>query len=177
MTAKQIANIALRLLGAFWTLSAIIALPNLLQLSSAADTQTRKMMLGSGIGELVWLIAGATVFLKSESIAALFFPGTEQLSVSATAQELQQVGFSLVSVYFGVLATGRVAGLVYVAMRSEPLDESRLSYLWRFNPERLVSAAVELIVCVVLFFGSKALSQFWWRLRGRPANEQNSPAE
>src|ERR1700736_3531936 len=120
MTAKQIANIALRLLGALWTLSAIISLPNLLQLSSAADTQTRKMMLGSGIGELVWLIAGATVFLKRESIAALFFPGTEQLSISATAQELQQVGFSLVSVYLGVLATARVAGLAYAAIRSEP---------------------------------------------------------
>jgi len=84
MTAKQLANIALRLTGALWTLNAIISLPSLLQLSSAADIQTRKLMLGSGVGELVLLVAGVALFLKSEKLAAFFFPGAEVLSISAT---------------------------------------------------------------------------------------------
>jgi len=176
MTAKQLANIALRLLGALWTLSAIISLPNLLQLSSAADIQTRKLMLGSGVGELVWLIAGVALFLKSEKLAAFFFPGAELLSISASAQDLQQVGFSLLSVYFGISAAGRVAGLIYLAIRSEPFEESRLSYLWRLNPERLVSAGFELLICVALFFGSRALSHLWWRLRG-DGRAANLPSE
>src|SRR5437868_260561 len=95
MTAKQLANIGLRLLGAVWTLTAIISLPNLLQLGSAADIQTRKLMLASGVGELVLLIAGVALFLKSEKLAAFFFPREELLSISASAQDLQQVGFSL----------------------------------------------------------------------------------
>ncbi len=167
MTAKQIANVALRLLGALWILSAIVSLPNLLQYASGADSQARRIVLGSAIGELVWLLVGVSLFLKSERIAALLFPGEDRLSVSATAEELQQVGFSLLSVYFGVGAAGRVAGLIYVALRNEPIDESRVSYLWRLSPEKLVSASVELIICIALFVGSKALSRFWFRLRNR----------
>jgi len=62
MTAKQIVNIVLRLLGALWALSAIISLPDLLQFASAADEQTRRLTLGNALSTLVWLIIGAAMF-------------------------------------------------------------------------------------------------------------------
>ena len=165
MTAKQIVNIVLRLLGALWALSAIISLPDLLQFATAADDQTRRLTLGNALSTLVWLIIGAAMFFKSEQIASALFPDTDRLSISATSDELQQVGFSLLSVYFGIGAIATLAGLIYVAIRNEPMDESRLGYLWRLNPEHLVSAAAQLVVCIALFFGSKGLSRLWRRVR------------
>jgi hypothetical protein len=74
MTAKQIVNIFLRLKGALWVLAALISFPAMLFFaSSATDVQTRKMVLGNGLGEIVWLVIGIVVFFKSEVIATALF--------------------------------------------------------------------------------------------------------
>ena len=148
MTAKQLANVILRLLSAVWTLS---------------------VLLGNVLVEIVWLIVAIIVFFNSEQIANFLFAGNaEQLSIAATARQLQELGFSLIAVYLGVSAAGRVTSLIYEFIRVEPdMDESRIAYLARTRTENLASAAVQLIVCIALFFGSKALARFWARLRAR----------
>ena len=147
-------------------ISAIISFPILL-LNARANAEWRVVELSNGVSQIVWLIIGATLFFKSERIAAGLFPQSEQMSMSVTPEDLQKVGFSLIAIYFGIAAIASLGGLAYLAIRNEPVDETHLSYLWRMNPEHLASAAVQLVVCIALFFGSHGLSVLWQRVRGR----------
>lgn len=167
MTAKHLANIAIRILGALWVIGAVSGLPSLLAFTGAADAQSREMMLGNGVSQVFWLVAGVLLFRFSERIAASFFKGPEELTIAASAQQLQRVGFSLLAVYLGIAAASQIAGLVYLGVSGDPSPESPLSYLWHLNPGQLVSAIAELVICIALFFGSDALSSFWSKLRAR----------
>ena len=97
------------------------------------------------------------------------FPNVEgSLSVAATSRELQEVGFSLLAIYFGLGAVSRLAGLIYQFARIRPIDDqSSFSQLAERTPQNLVSTAVQLLAWVVLFFGARGLASFWRRVRGR----------
>src|SRR5437016_948888 len=130
MTAKQIVSIILRLWGALWALGAIISFPGVIVFAAqAVDSQSRRIMLSNGIVELVWLVLGCVLFLKNEQIAAALFPNLEgEVSISATWRELQEVGFSLLAIYFGLGAVSHLAGVIYQFARSAPVDDqSRFS--------------------------------------------------
>src|SRR5437879_10592983 len=103
MSAKTIISILLRLWGALWAIGAIIGIPGvLIYAGQAADSQTRHIMLSNGVVDLVWLGLGCLLFFKSEQVADAMFPNVEgSLSIAATSSELQQVGFSLLAIYFG----------------------------------------------------------------------------
>jgi len=177
MSAKTLVSIILRLLGALWVLSAIIGVPSVILFAAqTTDSSSRHIMLGNAVVDLVWLILGCVLFFKNEQIAGVLFPNTEgELAIAATAHELQQVGFSLLAVYFGIGAVARLAGLLYQFARAAPADDqSRFYEIARRNPESLASTAVQLIVCVLLFFGSQSLATFWRRVRGR---DDDPPAE
>ena len=170
MTARKFVSIVLRLWGALWALRAIIAFPGVLFFAAqTADSHSRHIILGNTVVELVWLVLGCVLFVKNEQIGAALFPDLQgELSIAATSSELQEVGFSLIAVYFGVGAISRLAGLIYQFARATPFDDqSRFSRLAERNPEALVTTGAQLLVCLMLFFGSQALAGFWRRVRSR----------
>lgn len=70
--------------------------------------------------------------------------------------------------YFGLGALARLAGLMYQFARAAPVDnQSRFTELAQRSPENLVSTTAQLIVCILLFFGSRNLASFWLRVRGK----------
>src|SRR5438128_8720317 len=115
MTAKQFVRILLRLWGALWALRALISMPGILIVAAqTSGSHSRLMILSNGIVELVWFVLGCVLFLKNEQVAAALFPNIEgQISISATSHEVQEVGFSLLAVYFGLGAVSHLAGLIY----------------------------------------------------------------
>jgi hypothetical protein len=174
MTARQIVNIVLRLWGALWALGAIINFPPMLEFATSVhDAPSFRMALSNALVNLVWLVVGAVLFFKSERIANAFFPDGEALSISATAPELQQIGFSLLAAYFGIGACSRLLGHLYVLIRGDlPNGMSRIDYVLQPYPGNALSAVIELAVCIALFLGSKRLSAFWQRLRTRDIAEE-----
>jgi hypothetical protein len=176
MTARTLVSILLRLWGALWALGAILSFPRVLLFAAqAGDSHSRHLMLGNAVIEFVWLVLGFVLFIKNEQIAAALFPTLEgELSISATSSELQEVGFSLLAIYFGVGAVARLAGLIYEMARASPFDDrSRFSELAQRNAESLVSTAAQVLVCILLFFGSHGLAALWRRVRGNePASDE-----
>ncbi len=171
MTAKEIANIVLRLLGALWCVSALLSVPSMFVVPvTSADIPTRAFIISATINAALSFAAGAALLVWSRPVAASLFPSPQELSIAATAPELQEVGFSLLAVYFAIEALSRIGGLTYTALQHEAWqDESRLEYLWRMNREGVISASVTLLAAIVLFFGSAQLAAFWHRVRGRQA--------
>ena len=128
----------------------------------------RSFVIAGAVNGLVWLVIGICLYARSESIAARLFPGTEQLSISATADQLQEVGFGLLAVYFIVDATARLGGLVYIAIKGRPEYESQFEHLWSTNREGLVIAVVELVFGIGLFLGVRGIATLARKVRATP---------
>src|SRR5581483_1716929 len=56
-------------------------------------------------------------------------------------------------------------------------DQSSFSQLAERTPQNLVSTAVQLLACVVLFFGARGLASFWRRVRGRGVESSSSSSD
>jgi hypothetical protein len=161
MRASEIATIFLRLIGALWFVSGMMAIPHVFIVLAATGSGSRAITAASAISTILYLAVGGAMFIKSEAIGAWMFPyGEDKLSVSVDALSMQKIGFSLLAVYLGISALGRAAGLLYSQVRYGDYDESAMQYMWRVNKEDLVAATVEMLACVVLFLGAKRLAKF-----------------
>jgi hypothetical protein len=174
MTARHLANVAFRILGLMWSAAALVSLPEILTLGTAADANTRRIILTNTLVQILWLIIGVLLFVYCDRIAARMFRGDEPLEISATAPQLQEIGFSLLALYLGIPALVRVIALIYEAKRRTMEGESQLKYAWQSGPERIVSTFISLVLCIALFFGSRALTAFWQKLRAREVSEPES---
>ena len=149
-------------------LGALMSFPVALRFAMAAGAmQTHSVAMANALHEIAWMVVGAVVFFKSESIANFLFADGEPLAISASAADLQRVGFSVVAVVFGVSAVAELARLGYLYLRDRPSDSFMVQY-----GDHLVSAVVEVVFSVVLFFGSKGLSDSWRRLRARDVPDE-----
>jgi len=166
MTSRELANIVLRLLGAVWCATVLFNAPHFFTFDWA-DLGTRHIAIGGVISSVLWLTIGAVVFAKSRRIASALFEDGSPLSISATAAELQQVGFSLLGIDFAVRAVATLGGLLYVFWKRDLLG-AQFESGWTQYSERIITAALEAGFAILLFFGSAGLSKLWQRLRGRP---------
>jgi len=146
----------------------VISIPGILFFASQVASDSRRITLSNGVVELVWLVLGCFLFFKSDQVADALFPTLDdELSINTTSRELQEVGFSLIAIYFAVGAVSRLAGLIYVFARAVPVEgQSRFTEVAQRNPENLIAMTAQLLVCIVLFFGTQGLANFWQRVRG-----------
>lgn len=134
MTARHLATIVLRILGALWALGSLFALPGMLALAPQADAQTRRILMSNGVAQLVWLALGMLLFLYAERVAQWMFAGDEQLSVSATAGR-----FSLLAIYFAIPALAQIVAFIYRMRHNAPKGDS--SFLRQQRSVRILAAA------------------------------------
>lgn len=180
MTARNIISIVLRLWATVWVVGTVTSMATMLVFAThATNGESRHIFVSNFVVGVVWIVLGCVLFFQNERLAAALFPKTEgELAIAATSQELQAVGFSLLAIYFGCHAVSRLAGILYEFVRTPTFgDQSRFSGLAQNNPENLVTTAAQLIVAVILFFGSKGLSAFWNRVRGRNQSSPGAPRE
>ena len=174
MTAREITNVVLRLLGLIWVAGAALTMPQFFWLD-ASTPQSKHLVIGSALSALLWLMFGLVVIVSSRTIADWLVGPGEALSIAATPRELQEIGLSLLGVYFGVGALGRLAGLVYIFARQDAVGV-RIESAWAVYPERIVTTAVELLLAIALFLGSHGIANLWARMRSRARDKSGSSA-
>jgi len=166
-------------------LKTIISFPVALRLAmTAGDAQVHHYAMANALVEIVWLAAGAILFFMSEQIANFLFADGEPLAISASAPELQRIGFSVIAVYFGVGSLAELFRFAYLYVRERPVDTFPTdTFMVRYG-DHLLSTIAEAIISIALFFGSRQLSDFWHRLRARempadvgPEDEPVAPEE
>jgi hypothetical protein len=178
MSAKTLAELALKVWGVTLIIGALTSLPAALWMFDAvpAGDPQAALMRGSQIGFvlniIVQALAGFAVLVWADSIVALFESDTTPIQIDATKAELQVLCFALVGVFVLVGGLQSAVGAAYVLLFKPTSDQADTwSYRWGQQGEDLIKAVVEIAAGAILVFGREALVRGWSRLRGQSASD------
>jgi hypothetical protein len=190
MTKRELAAFILKLLGVY---AIIRSLPLFLYLSLTLATLGQEKDEVSGqvwtyfsmsVPSILTAIAAIVLLTCSRGLAAAIVreDSDARLSTSLTGEDVQAIGFSVVAVFVFVSAVPQIlqfiANLWLIASQSEyGRAPSQLSMrAWGTG----LSAAVQLVLAIVLFLRARGLANLWHRIQvGRYVKideaEQNAP--
>lgn len=159
MSNRELASLAIRLLGVYCLVRALASVADLTLLLAIAE-ETSIVPLLAGIGKvLILAVMGVTMIWKSPWFARRMMRANEEARPDAEPRQLQAVLFSVIGVVLIVWAVPRITSITWTVASSG--SEDKLSAYW--NPD-LVALVVQLVLGVALFVGSGGLARIWRRI-------------
>jgi hypothetical protein len=174
MTKHELASFTLKLLGIYALIESLPFLQPLAGLASLpSDTPDASMYRWTLVGELVvfalMVLVGVLLFVYSRELAPRLVGEDQPLNVSSTltARDVQAIGFSIVGALIFLQAlpglSQAVWGWLYLIAQS-----SRQDYrgpVPRVTGAFGLTAAIQLVLAVVLFLQARGLANLWHRIQ------------
>jgi hypothetical protein len=174
MTKHELASFAVKLLGIYTIIESLPLLQVLGGLASSpsgrADVSMyREMFIGQLIPFVLRVLVGVLLFVYSRELAPRLMDEDKPLNVSSalTARDVQAVGFSIVGVLIFLRALPDLSQAVWSWLYT--ISQSSMQS-WRgpvahITWPRGVSAAIQLVLAIVLFLQARGLANFWHRIQ------------
>jgi hypothetical protein len=170
MDGKTMAAVALRVWALVLLLGVITSIPGTVMVLGAvpyppeAAGFIRTTQLASLIESGVTAALALSLLLWGDLLARRAIPHTPTLAVGLDAAQLLAVGATLVGVYVGMRGIAEVTGVAYVVAR-RPDQVTGVPYLWENQSRRVIAAAVDIVLGVLLVLGRDGIAATWARLR------------
>ena len=169
MTARELASVALKVMGIFWIVVAVKTLPNLLMLrrlsmaTEAGVPVDPRIRFATQLGLTIFLLAvGVLLLLGTRELVRRFFDEPASPGDRLESPHVQAAAFSLAGVWFLVSAMGGLASsaVVYFAYSKPEIDISSRHSAEAFA-QAAVIAAVEAAAGLWLLLGARGLAGSW----------------
>lgn len=178
MSSRGFAEVCLKLLGVYWTATAILSLPSLAQYwassASAGQAAVHSWLLTSVLIMVVYLAVGVSTIRYAKSLALRLVPETspEIAEAGMSSEILQGVALSILGIYFVARSLLGVPQHIFsfAALGQNP-EAWAIKQKWLQEWGAVSATGLELVVGVALFFGGKPLARLWHRLRPVPASD------
>ena len=162
MTNRELATLAVKLLGVYCLILVVGAAPGMGYWLGMELETLAPLLLGIA-SLLLFTFLGVWLIWKSDSFVRLVVPTAEApTSERGGASELQGVLFSVIGVVLVVHALPRIILTIFVYSRVEEWEKGT-SGLERAWPQ-LAAVALEIVLGVALFVGSRGLARMWRRI-------------
>jgi len=179
MTAKTLAELALKVWGVMLILEALSSLPTTLWALAtfpAAGDEQAALMHTSQAGILISIavrgVIGLAVLVWADALVRLFEDSEVPLEVTASPREVGALAFAVVGVFVLVSGLQSAAFPGYVWFTTRGLDLTGSSqYFWERQGETLARAAVQVAAGTFLLVGSEAVLRGWRKVRGFPPSD------
>jgi len=190
MTKHELASLVLKLLGIYAIIESLPLLQPLAGLASlpsdpAEASMYRWTLVGVLLLFLIMVLVGVLLLAYSRDLALRLMEEDQPLNLSSTltASDVQAIGFSLVGVLIFLRAlpdlTQGIWGWLYLIAQNR-------THLYRGPMPRstwphLLSAAIQLVLAVVLFLRAQGLAHLWHRIQtgryvsGEDAGQSKTP--
>jgi hypothetical protein len=176
MKKKDIADVALKILGVFAFLQAISATQYTFMFSAPLLTASHPMtadawltLASLAVPVLLLLVAAIVLVAKSKRLSARMFPPVDSSNAPQAAfskEELQALAFSVLGVYVVLMAVPKLMELgvnLFTAssVSSPEVQRSFTRRTWVAG----ISAIVQASLGILLFLRARGLAKFWHALR------------
>jgi hypothetical protein len=167
MTARELANIPIKLLGLLWIVQGTLAVAGIFM----PGLPVNQIAYGL-VYNLLFVTVGVVCYLTSEAIAIRLFPEGPQLAIAASVDELLSASFAVIAIYLGAHALIAIAQDAWLILR-EPAtlfgrdtDEVlRNRFVGGFS-----AGVAQLVIALALFVGRERLVRAWRKLRPMSAD-------
>jgi hypothetical protein len=185
MTAKSLAELALKIWGVIMLVGALTALPvNLAMLGAfgtadAPDALFRTSQTVSTAATVFHAFVAFGLILWCDRIVDWIVPEGPTLRIAIRESELRAVAFAVIGLSV-FLDGAQNAAVVAFTLYSKPSIESETwSYLWTRQRDSLIRAVVQLVAGFLLLGGRAYAADIWTRMRGEPLDdyEEDLPTE
>jgi len=183
MTTQGLASVALRLLGIYWLVSALVRIPSVLMIYPAS----RVTVQGQPFSPLLFFViqAGGVVFLlilgmvllaATDRLTRLIFREPKNMGAAAlSTYTFQAVAFSIAGVWFFISGISGLTSSFFMmsvsansGSASSPLD--MVSRSW----ESAITEVALSLLGLGLFLGASRLSKLWHRRSGLATSEHRA---
>ncbi len=180
MSAKTLAELALKVWGVVLLLSSLFSLPAALWtvwIVPAGDPQAafiRASQIGYILSVTVQALAGVVVLVWADKIVALFESDVTPLQIEVSSAQLQVLALAIVGVLVLVDGLKNAAAAAYVLL-TKPEQDDTVSYMWARQGEAMIKAVVQIAAGALMVLGREAVVRYWLRLRGEGAPDAADP--
>jgi len=172
MVQRDFADIGIKLLGIFALMYALRYVPTLVQALNMDPHKDMPIAIAASLlGVFLYLGLGRWLITRSKYLSRRLFPFEAQTGTHINSESFQAVLFSAVGVYVlceSIPEAVRTFTHYMFSDRSGADDYARkflvLEYVAQ-NWAALLALVAQLLLGIVLFFGSKGLAAYWHRLR------------
>jgi hypothetical protein len=174
MSAKTLAELALKIWGVVLLLGALFSLPAALWMTWIVPTGEpqagfiRASQIGYLLSVVVQALAGIVVLVWADRIVALFESNDTPLQIDMSSAQLQVLAFAILGVFILIDGLQNAAAAGY-ALFTRPEQVDTVSYMWARQGESMIKGAVKIAAGAFLVFGREAVARGWSRLRGEGA--------
>ena len=177
MTAKSLAELALKVWGVIMIVGALTALPADLAMLGAVDGadaqaalfRTSQIVSSAALGVRAFVALGLIVW--SDRVVNLIVSDGPSLRIAIRAAEARALAFAVVGL--SVLLDGlQNAAVVACTLYSKPAIESEtMPYLWTRQRDSIVRAVVQLVAGFLLLGGRHYVVGVYARMRSEPLDD------
>ena len=178
MTKREVGSLAFKLMGVYaLVLCAAHASSLIMWAGTIAEVAAHRPRHELNMADIIWpglfvglpctllLALGIVLIMRSSRFSARMFPEPEKsVTVLASAQDIQAIAFSVVGVLLLASALPSIAQIAVNLHHRFNHPEMRPASI-RGTWASFLTMCAKVILGTGLFFGGRALSNFWFKLR------------
>lgn len=174
MTAKSLAELALKVWGVVMVVGALTALPgNLALIGTISDADPQAALFRtSQIVSIAVVVFHAFVavglIVWSDRIVSWIVPDGPSLRIAIRANEARAAAFAVVGLFVFLDGVQNATVVAYTIYSKPAIESQTFSYLWSRQRDSLVRGIVQLAAGFFLLGGRDYVVDVWTRMRGEP---------
>jgi len=184
MTAKSLAELALKVWGVMMIVGALTALPVNLAMMGAVDGgadaqaalfRTSQIVSSAALGFRAFVALGLIVW--SDRVVDWIVADGPSLRIAMRAPEARALAFAVVGLVVLLDGLENAAVVAYTLYSKPAIESETLSYLWNRQRDSLVRAVVQLVAGFLLLGGRDYVVGLFSRMRSEPIDDYQEDAD
>jgi hypothetical protein len=177
MTARSLAELALKVWGVVMVVGALTALPaNLALISAASNTGPQEALfrtseIVSSATLVFHAFVGMALVVWCDRIVSWIVPTGPSLPMAIRVDEARTLAFAVIGLSTFINGVQNAAVVAYTLYSKPSIESQTWSFLWSRQRDSLVKAVVQVVAGFLLLGGREWVGTLWTRLRSESIDD------